>query len=104
MPPTAYNHSRLNIGKWLMLSLDKLTGCIEIMNSCLYARAESDLEDIWLAMQSLCNIESLTLSVAESVPTNSGDDSGNFYAYGGNAEWMSLYMDNGYAHIDPAVR
>jgi LuxR family transcriptional regulator, quorum-sensing system regulator CviR len=104
MPPTAYTHSRLNIGKWLMLSLDKLTGCIEIMNSCLYARAESDLEDIWLAMQSLCNIESLTLSVAESVPTNSGDDSGNFYAYGVNAEWMSLYMDNEYAHIDPVVR
>jgi len=87
-----------------MLSLDKLTGCIEIMNSCLYARTESDLEDIWLAMQSLCNIDSLTLSVAESVPIQSGGGAGNSYAYGVNEDWMSLYMDNDYAQIDPVVR
>lgn len=87
-----------------MLDSEQLSQCIDIMNACLYARREEDLEDIWLSMQNLCSIESLMLSVAESAPKGSKDGSGTSYTYGVDERWMASYLEKRFAKIDPVVR
>jgi DNA-binding CsgD family transcriptional regulator len=87
-----------------LLSKDQMIGGMDVMNACLKARNEEDIEDIWLSMQSLCNIDGMMLSVAESFKKNDIEASGSTYQYGIDAGWRDKYLGENFASIDPVVR
>ena len=86
-----------------MISSDQMMGCMDVMNACLKARSEEEIEDIWLDMQALCNIDGMMLSVAESHKKHDIDASGVSYHYGIDDGWRETYLSNNLAFIDPVV-
>ncbi|MDA8682320.1 LuxR C-terminal-related transcriptional regulator [Porticoccaceae bacterium] len=87
-----------------MISSDQMMGCMDVMNACLKARSEEDIEDIWLDMQALCNIDGMMLSVAESFSVNDRKAYYVTYTHGIDDAWTSYYQDKAFGVIDPVVR
>ena len=87
-----------------MLSKDQMIGGMDVMNACLKARNEEDIEDIWLSMQSLCNIDGMMLSVAESFKVNDIEATTTMFFNGVSADWQREYSKKKFALIDPVVR
>lgn len=87
-----------------MISPDQMMGCIDLMNGCLYARSEEDIEDIWLDMQALCNIDGMMLSVAESFSPRDREVSYVTYKWGIDEGWVSYYQEHSFGLVDPVVK
>jgi len=79
-------------------------GCIDLMNSCLKAREDEDVENIWLDLQSLCNIDGMMLSVAESYKKDDLQATATMTSFGISDAWAKHYRDNEFSVIDPVVR
>jgi len=77
---------------------------IEVIDACLHARDDEAIEDIWLSMQDLCNIDGLMLFVAESAGEADLQSTTVVRSYGINDDWHKLYVSRNYAHIDPVVK
>ena len=77
---------------------------IEVIDACLHARDDEAIEDIWLSMQNLCNIDGLILGVAESVGKADLQSTSVMRTYGINDDWHNLYASRNYAQIDPVFK
>ena len=74
-----------------MLAAETLQKSIDITNACLTARNEEDLENIWLLMQELSNIDGLLLFVSESArDVNDLEASIIVRSYGINDDWHDV--------------
>ncbi|XXK45766.1 helix-turn-helix transcriptional regulator [Porticoccaceae bacterium nBUS_17] len=88
-----------------MLAAETLQKSIDITNACLTARNEEDLENIWLLMQELSNIDGLLLFVSESArDVNDLEASIIVRSYGINDDWHDVYVDRKFALIDPVLK
>jgi DNA-binding CsgD family transcriptional regulator len=87
-----------------MLNADNLNECIGIINACLRARIEEDLEDIWLSLQHLCNIDGVLFFVSESTKDEDLESTIVVRSFGINDSWHDLYVLNKYALIDPVLK
>jgi DNA-binding CsgD family transcriptional regulator len=77
---------------------------VEIIDTCLQARVEKDIQNIWLLMQDLCNIDGLILFVAESVPEVDLETTTVMRTYGINDNWADVYIAENYSLVDPVVK
>jgi len=77
---------------------------IEVIDACLHARDDEAIEDIWLSMQELCNIDGLILSVSESEREADLESTIVVRSYGINDDWHKLYVSRNYTQIDPVVK
>ena len=87
-----------------MISSDQKSCCIDIMDQCLNARTNEDLEAIWLNLRSLCNINAMMLSVAESYEDDDIATTSVMRLFGLSDIWKEYYMSKNYALIDPVVK
>ena len=86
------------------MSSKDLQQYIEVIDACLHARDDEAIEDIWLSMQDLCNIDGLMLFVAESAGEADLQFTTVVRSYGINDDWHKLYVSRNYAQIDPVVK
>ena len=87
-----------------MISSDQMMGCMDVMNACLKARSEEDVEDIWLDMQALCNIDGMMLSVAESYKKDDLQSTATMTSFGINSDWPEYYQEHNFTLDDPVVK
>ena len=86
------------------MSSKDLQQYIEVIDACLHARDDEAIEDIWLSMQELCNIDGLILSVSESEREADLESTIVVRSYGINDDWHKLYVSRNYTQIDPVVK
>ena len=86
-----------------MLGADNLKACIDIINACLWAKKEEDLENIWLSLQHLCNIDGAMFFVSESTRDEDLADTIVVRSFGINDDWHDIYVAHNYALIDPVL-
>ena len=86
------------------MSSKNLSQYIEIIDGCLHARSDEDIENIWLLMQGLCNIDGLILAVAESSAEADLESTTVMRAYGINDDWNDIYVAEQYARVDPVIK
>ena len=87
-----------------MLSRDQMITCIDIVNKCLDAQTNDDLEAIWLDLQSLCNIDGMMASVAEGYERQDLEATSKIRVFGISDIWREYYLRKNYALIDPVVK
>lgn len=80
-----------------------LLKCLDILSLTLEAADTTDIENIWLEIQALCNTDGLLIGVSES--TNNVDIIGSTAIWYGIAEqWLREYQTNNYVLKDPVVK
>jgi len=87
-----------------LISSDQMMGCMDVMNACLKARSEEDIEDIWLDMQALCNIDGMMLSVAESYKKDDLQSTATMISFGIRSDWAGYYEEQKFTLVDPVVK
>ncbi|MDA8646060.1 LuxR C-terminal-related transcriptional regulator [Porticoccaceae bacterium] len=87
-----------------MTKSEKLERAFEIVNACLTATTDEDLEFIWLAMQELCNIDGLMMGVSESDEMRDMAKTTLLRSYGIPDEWHEVYLERKFALVDPVVK
>lgn len=86
-----------------MLAAEMLQKTIDFTNACLIAQNESDLEDIWLSLQELCNIDGLLLFVSDSNENDDLESTLVVRSFGIHDGWHDVYVDRKFALIDPVL-
>ena len=86
------------------MSSKNLSQYVEIIDGCLHARSDEDIENIWLLMQGLCNIDGLILAVAESSAEADLESTTVMRAYGINDDWNDIYVAEQYTRVDPVIK
>ena len=86
------------------MSSESLNHFIEIIDACLHARTDEDIENIWLLMQGLCNIDGLILFVAESAAEVDLESTTVVRAYGINDDWNDVYVAENFTRVDPVIK
>ena len=87
-----------------MLAAETLQKTIDFTNACLFAKNEKDLEDIWLSLQELCNIDGLLLFVSDSTADDDLESTLIVRSFGINDAWHDIYVARQYALIDPVKK
>ena len=87
-----------------MLGADNLKACIDIINACLWAKKEEDLENIWLSLQHLCNIDGAMFFVSESTRDEDLADTTVVRSFGINDDWHDIYVARNFALTDPVAK
>jgi len=87
-----------------VLAAEMLQKTIDFTNACLIAQNESDLENIWLSLQELCNIDGLLLFVSDSTEDNDLESTLVVRSFGINDAWHDVYVARQYALIDPVKK